>query len=100
VILGLPSVLHTPLEQTSGFAWFGVAYAGILAIGLAYILWYRGVQRIGNSRTAAYSNLTPIVALTVGWIWLGEVPRPLQVAGAGVVLAGLSLARLGRVRKS
>jgi drug/metabolite transporter (DMT)-like permease len=98
VILGLPSVLRTPLERTSGFAWFGVAYAGILAIGLAYILWYRGVQRIGNSRTAAYSNLTPIVALTVGWIWLGEAPRPLQVAGAGVVLLGLSLARLGRVR--
>ena len=98
VIIGLPSVLETPLEQTSGFAWFGVAYAGILAIGMAYILWYRGVQRIGNSRTAAYSNLTPVVALTVGWIWLGEVPRPLQVAGAGVVLAGLSLARLGRDR--
>ena len=99
VILGLPSVLHAPLERASGLAWIGVAYAGILAIGLAYILWYRGVQRIGNSRTAAYSNLTPIVALTVGWIWLGEVPRPLQIAGAGVVLLGLSLARLGRVRK-
>ncbi len=98
VILGLPSAVKTPLREVSDLAWFGVAYAGILAIGLAYVLWYRGVQRIGNSRTAAYSNLTPVVALSVGWIWLGEVPRPLQILGAGVVLAGLSLARLGRER--
>ena len=58
----------------------------------------RGVQQIGNSRTAAYSNLTPIIALIVAWVWLGEMPRPLQIAGAAVVLVGLSLARLGRER--
>ena len=98
VILGLPSILRTPVSQTSPLAWFGVAYAGILAIGLAYVLWYRGVQRLGNSRTAAYSNLTPVVALAVAWIWLGEVPQPLQVGGAVVVLVGLSLARMGRER--
>ncbi|MFH1763209.1 MAG: EamA family transporter [Gemmatimonadota bacterium] len=99
VILGLPSLVRAPLDQASPLAWFGVAYAGILAIGLAYVLWYRGVQRIGNSRTAAYSNLTPLVALAVAWAWLGEIPRPLQIAGAAVVLGGLSLARLGRERE-
>jgi drug/metabolite transporter (DMT)-like permease len=80
-------------------AWGGVAYSGVLAIGLAYLLWYGGVQRIGNARTAAYSNLTPIVALLVAWAWLGETPTFMQVGGAGVVLGGLSLARLsGRDR--
>ena len=98
VILGFPAVLKAPLAQASGLAWIGVAYAGILAIGLAYVLWYRGVQRIGNSRTAAYANLVPVVALVVAWAWLGEVPKPLQIAGAVVVLGGLSLARLGRER--
>jgi len=100
VILGLPSLLQTPFEQVSPFAWFGVGYAGILAIGLAYVLWYRGVQRIGNSRTAAYVNLTPVVALAVAWLWLGEIPQPLQLLGAVVVLTGLALARLGGERKS
>ena len=98
VILGLPTLLRVPLHQASPLAWVGVGYAGILAIGLAYILWYRGVQHIGNSRTAAYSNLTPVVALFVAWIWLSEVPKPLQILGALVVLGGLSLARLGRER--
>jgi drug/metabolite transporter (DMT)-like permease len=95
VVLGLPSLLGVPVRQTSPLAWVGVAYAGVAAIGLAYLLWYRGVHRIGNSRTAAYSNLTPVVALAVAWVWLGEVPKLLQLGGAVVVLGGLTLARLG-----
>ena len=100
VLLGLPSLARTPLGDLSLLAWGGVLYAGVLAIGLAYLLWYRGVQKIGNSRTAAYSNLTPVVALGVAWVWLGEVPGILQLVGATVVLVGLSLARLGKERTS
>lgn len=98
VALGIPSLTELSFRTVPGLAWAGVAYAGILAIGLAYLLWYRGVHQIGNSRTAAYSNLTPIIALIVAWVWLGETPGLLQITGAAVVLVGLSLARLGRIR--
>ncbi len=96
VLLGFPSLTTLPLGDLSRWAWASVAYSGILAIGVAYLLWYRGVQRIGNSRTAAYSNLTPVVALAVAWLWLGEVPKVMQILGAVVVLVGLSVARLGK----
>lgn len=99
IALGLPTLKDFSFGEVPGLAWAGVAYAGILAIGLAYVLWYRGVHRIGNSRTAAYSNLTPVIALIVAWSWLGEAPGGLQITGAAVVLVGLSLARLGRERK-
>jgi drug/metabolite transporter (DMT)-like permease len=98
VLAGAHSLLRTPIQAVTPWAWAGVAYSGALAIGVAYILWYRGVQRIGNARTAAYSNLTPIVALGVAWAWLGEALSLLQITGAGVVLGGLTLARLGRDR--
>ena len=98
VLMGIPALLETPLRQVSAFTWGGVAYSGVLAIGLAYLLWYRGVQRIGNSRTAVYSNLTPVVAMFVAWVWLGETPLNLQLLGAAVVLLGLALARMGRER--
>jgi drug/metabolite transporter (DMT)-like permease len=86
------------MAEAPALVWIGAGYSGILAIGLAYILWLWGVQKIGNSRTAAYSNLTPVVALGVAWAWLGETPGPLQIGGAAVVLLGLSLARLGGER--
>lgn len=93
-LMGTPSLSALDLTEISILGWAGVAYAGILAIGLAYIFWYRGIQNIGNARTAAYFNLTPVVALTVAWIWLGETPAPLQITGAAIVLIGLTVTRL------
>jgi drug/metabolite transporter (DMT)-like permease len=96
VVLGLPFLARTDLAALSPAAWGGVAYAGVLAIGVAYLLWYWGVQRIGSARTSVFSNLVPVVALVVAWAWIGETPTALQLAGAAVVLGGMTLARLVR----
>jgi len=94
--LGLPSLLQVDVGSISPTVWAGVAYSGFLSIGLAYLLWYRGVQRLGNNRTAIYSNLVPVAALLVAWLWLAEVPTPAQLLGAAVILAGLTIARLAQ----
>lgn len=97
-LIGLPSVLRTDLAAVSPSAWIGVAYAGALSIGVAYLIWYYGVRLIGNTRTAAYSNLVPVVALIAAWFHLGEVPTAGQIAGAGVILAGITLAQVRTAR--
>ena len=94
VLMGLPGLMRTDLGSLSAGAWLGIAYAGVLAIGLAYFIWYRGVRRLGSSRTAVYSNLVPVAALLTAWLWIGETPRVLQVLGAGVILAGIAVVRL------
>ena len=93
VLMGLPSLRATDLSGVSLGAWVGVVYAGVLSIAVAYVLWYRGVQLLGNSRTAVYSNLVPVTALLTAWLWLGERPTPPQLLGACVILAGLWLSR-------
>ena len=92
--MGLPGLMRTDLTAITPEVWIGVTYAGLLGIGLAYLLWYRAVERIGNNRTAVYSNLVPVAALITAWIWLGEVPTTLQLIGAAVILVGLTLARV------
>ena len=99
VLLGLPSLGSLDLGGVSGGAWAGVAYSGVLSISVAYLIWYSGVRRLGNARTAAYSNLVPVVALLVAWIWLAEVPSGLQILGAAVVLAGVTLTRIPARRR-
>ncbi len=94
-LIGIPDLLATDLLSLSPAVWGAVGFAGILSLGVSYLIWYRGVQRLGSARTAAYSNLVPVVALVIAWIALGEVPRPLQWAGAGVILGGVFLARFG-----
>ncbi len=96
VLMGLPSLATISVGEVSPGAWLGIAYAGLLSIGLAYLLWYRGVQRLGNNRTAVYSNLVPVAALVTAWLWLGEKPTSVQLVGAGIILSGLTVARFAQ----
>ncbi len=95
VLTGLPQLLGVALSGLSARTWLGVAYSGALSIGVAYFLWYYGVRHLGNTRTAVFNNLVPVVALAVAWLWLAEVPTTLQLAGAAVIVAGVSLTRRG-----
>jgi drug/metabolite transporter (DMT)-like permease len=99
VAAGLPGLARTDFARLSPLAWGAVFYAGCVSLTVAYLLWYRGVQQIGSARTAVYSNMVPVVALLVAWLWLGERPTALQVLGAAVILGGISVARLGTSRQ-
>jgi drug/metabolite transporter (DMT)-like permease len=68
--------------------------SSLLALALAYMIWSTGVQRIGSARTSVYSNLTPVVAMIIGAVLLGERVSGWQLAGAVLILAGLAVARL------
>jgi drug/metabolite transporter (DMT)-like permease len=62
-------------------------------MGIAYLFWYRGARVIGPTRTSAFANLQPLVALAASWPMLGEKPTLIQGVGAGAVLGGLLLTR-------
>ncbi len=93
---GIPSLLQTDLTDVSAQVWWAIFYAGLFALALAYVIWYHGVEKLGNSRTAVYSNLVPVWALITAWIWLGERPEMLQLLGAASILIGLTISRLGQ----
>lgn len=95
VAAGAPSIRAISWSAPPLWVWGGIVYAGLFAVGIAYLLWYRGLQRLGNSRTAIYQNLVPVAALLTAWLWLDEVPSVLQLGGAAVILGGISLARWG-----
>ena len=63
-------------------------YSGVCAIAVAYFLWAYCLRQLGSTRTVIYSNVTPLVALALAWVTLGEVPSPLQVVGGVGILAG------------
>lgn len=100
VAFGAPALARTDFGAVDLGGWLAVLYTGVFAIAVAYLLWYRGVELIGSSRTAAFSNLIPVVALATAAMWLGERPAALQLAGAGVVIAGVWLTRSQREREA
>jgi len=92
-LVALPGLRALDWHALSGAAWFGMAYSGILTIGVGNVVWYVGVQRIGGARASLYSYITPLVTVAVAWMLLGELLKPLQALGALAVLLGIALAR-------
>jgi len=96
VAMALPQILRVPWLDVSTWTLTALVLSALLALNLAYVIWYMGVQRLGPARTSVYSNGVPIVAMAVAAAWLGEPLTWNKVVGAGAVLSGVLLTRLGR----
>lgn len=93
IAVGAPGLLRQRWDAVGWAGWGGVFFSSFLSIGLAYLIWNRGVERLGGARTAVFSNMTPVVALAVSALWLDERLTPLSVAGAAMVVGGVMLVR-------
>ena len=80
-------------STVSAFSWFLMVSSAVLALNLSYWIWYTGLKKLGGSRTSMYSYLTPIVAMIVAAIWLGEPITGNQIAGASAIFGGLLVTR-------
>lgn len=99
LLVSLPALRGQDWAAVRPVAWLAVLYSGAFAIATAYFLWYYCVRQIGTTRTAVYTNFTPVVALLIAWPTLGEVPTLLQAVGAGGVIAGSILVRAGKIER-
>lgn len=93
VLAGLPGLLVMRWDAVPPTAWAAVAYATVLSLVVAYLLWNRSVKAVGGTRTAIYMCVTPLVAVGAAWLMLGEHARPLQAVGAVLIIAGVLLTR-------
>jgi drug/metabolite transporter (DMT)-like permease len=106
MLAGAPAILLAAVPQCRAQnwaavpwqGWLGLAYSAVLALGLAYVAWNAGVKIVGSARTAIYSNLTPVIAMIIGWLWLGEHLGWLKIVGGAVIVGGVFLARMGATR--
>jgi drug/metabolite transporter (DMT)-like permease len=68
----------------------------LVALSLALVLWFFSVRRVGNSQTAVYSNLQPVLAVIFAWLLLEETAGLTLLAGAAVIFVGIYFTRRGR----
>jgi drug/metabolite transporter (DMT)-like permease len=94
VILGVPSLLTESWRELPSITWLAILYSGGLSIATAYLLWNRGVLKVGGPRAAVYANLVPVVAVVAASVFLGEALGWIQLAGGAVIFAGIVLTRI------
>lgn len=89
----MPAMRATDWTQVPVWAWIGTVLSALLAINLAYLIWYTAVQRIGSARTSVFSNMVPLAGLAFAWLVLQEPIQQSKLVGAGCILAGIALTR-------
>jgi drug/metabolite transporter (DMT)-like permease len=84
-----------------------VVYLGVLATGVAYLLYFGLIAGAGASKAVLVTYLVPSLALLYGAVFLDEAITLLALAGLALVLAGVALgtgtlrsARLPRLRRA
>ncbi len=87
------SFRHQDWGSLGTYEWGALLYSALLALVFGYSAWYYGVQKIGSTRTAVYSNLTPVAGMAIGMIFLKERFSPVQWLGVAVIFSGLILTR-------
>jgi len=75
-------------------AWGSAVLLGALCSGLAFVLYYRLIGRLGAVRAAAVTYLIPLFGLLWAWLFLAEVPTPSMLVAALLVLGGVALSQL------
>jgi drug/metabolite transporter (DMT)-like permease len=93
VLVSIPAALRQSWRAVPPLDYAGVLFSALGALVVAYVIWSRGIARLGPARTALYSNLTPFVVAICAWIWLGEQPTAWQGAGAAGIFTGIWLTR-------
>ena len=76
-------------------AWVPLALLGLVTAALSYTTGIAAGRRLG-SRLASFVALSEVVA-GVAWAWwlLDELPRPIQLVGGLLILAGVVAVKLG-----
>lgn len=72
---------------------------GAIGTGLALAIHARNIRWVGGSTASYVTYLSPLFAIIVGMIVLGEEPHWYQPAGGAIVLLGVAIAQ-GRFRRS
>ena len=73
--------------------WMPILWVAAVATTLGYAFGVMAVPRIG-SRVASFVGLSEVLfALGFAWIFLAEVPAPIQFVGGALLLAGVVLVR-------
>lgn len=80
-----------PAALPSVRAWSMVGELGIFSTGIAFLLYFRLIARIGAARTVTVTFLIPVFAMLWGGLFLHEAVTQRMALGTAIVLTGTSL---------
>lgn len=81
-----PALPPLTFANTAGFLWLG-----LFGAAFTYFVWFRGIARLGPAAITPLGFLSPLTAVLLGWVVLGQALSPLQILGAIIVMGCVAL---------
>jgi drug/metabolite transporter, DME family len=78
----------------SGAQWLFLLFFSLLSVLLAFSFYFAGLQHLEPTRAIVVSCLEPVFSIVIAAFALGEIMRPLQMAGILFVLAAIVVVQL------
>src|SRR3989344_3820104 len=82
-------VVDPPLPALSATQVGGYVYLSLAGALLAYALWFRGIARLPSVAVSSLGLLSPVTAVLLGWVLLGQAMTGVALGGMLVVLASI-----------
>jgi drug/metabolite transporter (DMT)-like permease len=87
-----PALVHELRTASTASIWW-VVYLGAVPTALGFSTWAFALRRTSAGRLGATTYLVPVVAITLAWLFLGERPALLALAGGAICLVGVGISR-------
>ncbi len=89
--LALPTLLLWPAKNPSNTAWLALLAVGVLCTGVAYVLYFRLIEKVGAAGSLTVTFLIPVFAVIYGAIFLGESVTSWMLICGAIILFGTAL---------
>ncbi|WP_313427846.1 DMT family transporter [Siminovitchia terrae] len=86
----LPGLL-TEFSGASTASTLTVIYLGLIPTIIPYFAIAYVISKTGAAKATSSLYLTPVAALLISWVWLGEIPTILSLIGGIITLVGVGL---------
>jgi drug/metabolite transporter (DMT)-like permease len=81
------AIAQWPSQSISMKSWAAVAALGVICTGIAFVMYYRLIARIGAPRAATTTYLVPLFGVAWAWLLLDE-PMTVTMGSAGALILG------------
>ena len=89
ILLPIALIVEPPLPALSSTNLVGLAWLCLIGAAATYAIWFRGVARLEPGTVSMLGMMSPVTAVVLGWVLLGQSLSPLQGIGGIIVLASV-----------
>jgi drug/metabolite transporter (DMT)-like permease len=91
LLLAIPGLMSIPEQAPTLSAWVAIGLLAFFCTAVAYVLFFRIIERTGPARAVAVTFLIPMFGVAYGAIFLSEQITWAMVMCGGVIILGTAL---------